>query len=69
MLNEMSRVLGSFDPGMQEIARLRFVEELSQADVALRLGITRRRVRTLEDRLLSGVRRHLARVGLGPEEK
>jgi RNA polymerase sigma factor (sigma-70 family) len=69
LLNETSSVLGSLAKDVQEIARLRFVEELSQADVAQRLGVTRRRVRTLESRLLGGVRRHLARIGLTPEEK
>ena len=69
MLNETSVVLVSLERDVQEIARLRFVEELSQADVAEKLGVTRRRVRTLESRLLGGVRRHLARAGLAPEEK
>ena len=69
MLNETSAVLASLEREVQEIARLRFVEELSQAEVASKLGVTRRRVRTLESRLLGGVRRHLARAGLAPEEK
>ena len=68
-LREMSVALRTLDLAVQEIARLRFVDELSQADVAVRLGITRRRVRTLEDRLLSGVRRHFLRAGLGREQK
>ena len=69
LLNELSTALGSFDENTREVARLRFVEELSQADVAHRLGTTRRRVRTAEDQLLRGVRRHLLRLGLGPEKE
>ena len=69
LLSETSSVLSSLEKEVQEIARLRFVEELSQADVAERLGVSRRRVRTLESRLLGGVRRHLTRAGLTPEEK
>lgn len=69
LLQETSTVLGGFEHEVRELARLRFVDELSQADVATRLGVTRRRVRTLEGRLISGIRRHLARLGLGVSEK
>jgi len=69
LMSETSRVLGTLGAQEQEIARLRFVEELSQADVAERLGVTRRRVRTLETRVLGDVRRHLVRAGLSGQEK
>jgi len=69
LLQETSTVLGTLDTEVKTIAELRFSQELSQADVAERLGITRRRVRTLEGRLLRGVRKHLSRAGLTPEEK
>jgi RNA polymerase sigma factor (sigma-70 family) len=59
LLNEAGSFLGSLRGDVQTVAQLRFVEELSQVDVAERLGITRRRVRTLEGRLLGSVRRHL----------
>jgi RNA polymerase sigma factor (sigma-70 family) len=66
LLNEAVSFLGSLRGDVQTVAQLRFVEELSQVDVAERLGITRRRVRTLEGRLLGSVRRHLSRSGLTP---
>jgi len=64
LVSETVGFLGSLETEVQTIARLRFVEDLSQADVAERLGITRRRVRTLEGRLLGGARRHLSKSGL-----
>ena len=66
LLNEAGSFLGSLRGDVQTVAQLRFVEELSQVDVAERLGITRRRVRTLEGQLLGSVRRHLSRSGLTP---
>jgi RNA polymerase sigma factor (sigma-70 family) len=49
----------TLDEELRTFVRLRFDEELSQADTAARLGVTRRRVRTLEDRVLTGLRRFL----------
>jgi RNA polymerase sigma factor (sigma-70 family) len=69
MVRETSSALGGFEAEVRDLARLRFVDELSQAEVATRLGVTRRRVRTLEGRLLAGIRRHLARLGLEAREK
>lgn len=43
----------------RQFVTLRFREELSQAEVATRMGVTRRRVRTLEERVLSGLRLEL----------
>lgn len=69
MLHETASIVGGLEQDLQELARLRFVDELSQADTAEKLGTTRRRVRTLEGRLMRAVRRGLSRVGLSPEKK
>lgn len=42
--------------------RVRFAQGLSQRQAARQLGLTRRRARTLEQRLLTAVARHLGRV-------
>jgi RNA polymerase sigma-70 factor (ECF subfamily) len=47
------------DAELKKIVALRFEQELSQEDVAAELGITRRRVRTLEARVIKGLRRFL----------
>jgi RNA polymerase sigma-70 factor, ECF subfamily len=47
------------DAELKQIVALRFEQELSQEDVAAELGITRRRVRTLEARVIKGLRRFL----------
>ncbi len=47
------------DEELATFVRLRFEEELSQADVAARMEVTRRRVRTLEERALSGLAKWL----------
>jgi RNA polymerase sigma-70 factor (ECF subfamily) len=49
------------DPELRELVRLRFSEDLSQDDVAARMGITRRRVRTVEDNLYKQLKRFLRR--------
>ncbi len=53
------------DEESKEFVRLRFVEELSQNEVAECMGITRRRARTLEGRLLTGLRKQLQKEILG----
>jgi RNA polymerase sigma factor (sigma-70 family) len=68
LVGETARVVETLDPETQRFAQLRYVEELSPADAAERLGVTRRRVRTLEGRLLTSVRRGLAKLGLLAEE-
>jgi len=50
----------TLDAEQQTFVALRFQQELSQADVAARMGVTRRRVRTLETQVLDALRRHLA---------
>jgi RNA polymerase sigma factor (sigma-70 family) len=69
LLHETASIVSGLEPELQTLAQLRFVEELSQADTAEKLGTTRRRVRTLEGRLLRSVKRGLARAGLCPEKK
>lgn len=49
---------------LRELIRLRFEDEHSQYEVAARMQITRRRVRTLEHRAQTGLRRYLKRLKL-----
>lgn len=49
----------TLDDEQRAFVRLRFDQDLSQADVAAKLGVTRRRVRTLEDRVMTGLRKYL----------
>jgi RNA polymerase sigma factor (sigma-70 family) len=58
--------LAELVPELRQFVHLRYVEELSQAEVARAMAITRRRVRTLEQRLLGGLRRWLHRKSLEP---
>jgi RNA polymerase sigma factor (sigma-70 family) len=51
----------------QEFIRLRFEEELGQREVAAALGVSRRRVRTLETHVQDGLRRFLEQRGLVEE--
>lgn len=59
-----SAVLADLDAESRELVRLRFEEELSQDQVAARLGCSRRRVRTIEARVQKAVRARLRRLGL-----
>jgi len=56
--------LGKLDTESRDFIRLRFEDDLSQDQVAERLGCSRRRVRTLESRVQKGLRRHLKSQGL-----
>jgi RNA polymerase sigma factor (sigma-70 family) len=49
----------TLDGEAQRFVQLRFVEELPQLEVAERMAVSRRRVRTLESRVLSGLRKAL----------
>jgi RNA polymerase sigma factor (sigma-70 family) len=51
----------ALDPELRRFVALRFERELSHLDVAAELGITRRRVRTLEARVIKGLRRFLTK--------
>jgi RNA polymerase sigma factor (sigma-70 family) len=68
LVSKTERVVQSLGSEAQQLVRLRFIEELSQSAVAQRLGVTRRRVRTLERRLLASVRRALAKSRLSNEK-
>jgi RNA polymerase sigma factor (sigma-70 family) len=57
--------LAQLDGEFERFARLRFVEDLSQNEVARTMGITRRRARTLEHRLLGALRRKLQKLFWG----
>lgn len=50
----------------REIVRLRFEDGLSQDVVSERLGVTRRRVRSVEESVQRGLQRHLISKGLYP---
>jgi len=52
-------LLAQLDPESQRFALLRFVEDLSQDEVARQMVVTRRRVRTLEGRVRRGIKRRL----------
>ena len=69
LVEHTATIVGGLETDVRDVARLRFTEELSQLEAAARLGTTRRRIRTLEGRLLQGVRRGLALAGLKAEEK
>jgi RNA polymerase sigma-70 factor (ECF subfamily) len=53
--------VAQLDPVSQQLVELRFVGELTQDETADKLAISRRRVRTLESRILAGLRKHLGR--------
>ena len=61
--------LATLDETSREFVRLRFDEEGSQIDVAKALGVTRRRIRTLEAQVAKGLKQHLNRVGLSPSSE
>lgn len=56
--------VASLDSEQQRYVDLRFVQELSQQQVAERMSLTRRRARTLESQVLHGLRKALERRGL-----
>lgn len=53
----------TLDAEARRFVQLRFEEERSQAEVAEAMHVTRRRVRTLEDMVRDGLRKHLAARG------
>jgi RNA polymerase sigma factor (sigma-70 family) len=56
--------LATLAPEMRQIVRLRFEDELSQDDVAAKVGCSRRRVRTLEAKAQKELRKWLHKRGL-----
>jgi RNA polymerase sigma factor (sigma-70 family) len=69
LVERTASIVGELEADVRDVARLRFTEELSQLEAAARLGTTRRRIRTLEGRLLRYVRRGLSRAGLAVVEE
>ena len=67
---ELSRLakeyLETLDAEAKRYVEARFVEDLSQAEVANLMGITRRRVRTLEQDVQAGLKRFLSQRGRRP---
>ena len=61
---ETAAYVAGLAPEMQQLVKLRFEDELSQEQTAAALGISRRRVRTLEARIERGLRKVLRRAGL-----
>jgi RNA polymerase sigma factor (sigma-70 family) len=58
--------LAQLEPNLRRFVALRFEEEHSQNEVAREMGLSRRNVRTMEEKLRSGLREHLRRRGLSP---
>ncbi len=56
--------VATLDDESRHVIALRFVEEQSQDETASRMSCTRRRVRTIEDRVLAGLRKFLQSRGL-----
>ena len=68
MLRQAQDTVKAFLAGQSEtmraLARLRFGEDLSQEEAAAALGLTRKKVRRLEDELRRGLVRHLRGKGV-----
>jgi RNA polymerase sigma factor (sigma-70 family) len=63
-LTEATRAfLGGLDEEARTLVALRFEEQKSQEEVAAQMGVTRRRVRTLEERVSRGLRGWLRKRG------
>ena len=61
---ETAAYVAGLAPELQSLVKLRFEDELSQEEAAAALGVSRRRVRTLEARVERGLRHALRRAGL-----
>lgn len=60
--------LETLDEESRDFVTLRFVDGLSQSEVAAQMGVTRRRVRTLQANLVNGLRAFLKKQGIKIEE-
>lgn len=58
-----SAFVATLDAEAKQFVKLRYEEQKSQYEVADLMGVTRRRVRTLEDRVEKGLRKALAQKG------
>jgi len=66
---ETAAYVASLAPVLRQLVKLRFEDELSQDQAAEALGVSRRRVRTLEARIQKGLRKVLRRAGLWQEDR
>ena len=66
---ETAAYVASLAPELRQLVKLRFEDELSQDQAADALGVSRRRVRTLEARIQKGLRKALRRAGLWQEDR
>jgi RNA polymerase sigma factor (sigma-70 family) len=57
--NTAASLFAQLDPESKRFALLRFVDDLSQDEVAREMVVTRRRVRTLEGRLRRGIKKRV----------
>jgi RNA polymerase sigma factor (sigma-70 family) len=58
-----SEFIATLDPESRQLVTLRFDDELSQDDVAAKLGCSRRRVRTVEEKVQAELRSWLKKRG------
>jgi RNA polymerase sigma-70 factor (ECF subfamily) len=61
---EAAAYVSGLAPALRRLVKLRFEDEMSQDQAAEALGVSRRRVRTLEARIQRGLRKALRRAGL-----
>jgi RNA polymerase sigma factor (sigma-70 family) len=66
---ETTAYIATLAPELHRLVKLRFEEELSQDQTAEALGVSRRRVRTLEARIQRGLRKALRRAGLWQKDR
>jgi len=64
LLAAAKEYVATLDAESQQLVNLRFEEELSQDEVAAKMGCSRRRVRTVEDRVQHSLRSWLKQRGL-----
>lgn len=61
LLRKTEAYVSGLEAELRRFVQLRFVEEQGQEQVARAMGVTRRQVRTWEERVQAGLKRHLAR--------
>jgi len=66
---ETAAYVAGLAPELRQLVKLRFEDEVSQDQAAEALGVSRRRVRTLEARIQKGLRKALRRAGLWQKDR
>jgi RNA polymerase sigma factor (sigma-70 family) len=61
LLRETQAYLSGLEPELRRFVQLRFVEEQAQEQIAGLMGVTRRQVRSWEEWVQAGLKRHLSR--------